>query len=194
MTFFTAVGMFVLGCAACAAEPIPADSKEGAVQVVCHGRLIYKNIVAVAGGPTGPTVSFDGMTWELKLSDKMRRQIEMDDPRHVTITGELHRVAGAQDRVIVDVQTLMKNAGPKKQKAEFKAKGKLVLSPGNPMPKSIDVAGETWPVDWGTDQKQQAEAAGLVGKPVLIEGTAEANTEGGTKKYPIFHISKLQAK
>ncbi len=194
MMFLTAVGMIVLGCASCAAEPGKANPQDGAVHVICHGRLL-QGVVAIGGETTGTTVSFDGMTWELKLSDEVRRQIEKEEHRQVTVEGRLRRVAGVAIPVrwIVDVEKLTKrDSKAPKPKAEFTFTGRFSPVMGKALPQSFEVAGETWPVAWGNETDLPAKAMALAGKPVIAQGTAEANTEGGPKKYPIFHIRQLR--
>ncbi len=195
MTCFTTLGMILLGCASCAAEPAGAKPTDEAVHVVCHGRLL-QGVVAIGGDTTGTTVSFDGMTWDLKLNDQLRQQLAGNELRQVTVTGQLRRVQAVErPYCVVDVEKLIER-DPKapKPKAEVTVTGTLALPASNTLPKSISVAGESWPIVWGTDSKLQAQAVALAGKTVVVHGTAEANTEGGSKKFPIFHIEQLQAK
>lgn len=196
MISLATIGMFVLAGAVGAEPPAPANGN-GTVEVVCHGRF-RKDGVAIGGETTGITVSFDGMTWDLNLSPALRQQVEKEEFRQVTVEGRLRHVKGvARDRWIVDVQKLtkreMKDPKEPKPKAEFTFKGKLAPAMGGAEPQSLEVTGEAWPVAWGSDPTLPAKGRELAGSAVIARGTAEANTDGGPKKYPIFHVQQLQA-
>lgn len=197
MTYFaTTLGLLVLGCASWAAELAPAKPLPDVIHVVCHGRLL-ENVMAIGGDTTGTTITFDGMTWDLKLNNAIRKQLAASEHRQVKVTGRLHLVKGvARSYYMIDVEQLTKwEKDPKspKPKAEFTLTGTLAPMTNRMLPESILVAGEAWPVTWGADTTLQSQAAALAGKTIIAKGTAEANTEGGPKRYPIFHIEQVKA-
>jgi len=197
MISFVTIGMVWLGGVGGVEKPAGEHPQANAIHVVCHGKLRH-GPVAIGGETTGTTITFDGMTWELKLPDEASRRFAQEQHKqHVTVTGRLRRVGGVEipNRWVVDAEKLTKREMKAvDEKAEVTITGQLPVTTGKALPKSIDVGGESWPVVWGDRPDLHSQAASLAGKAVVAQGTAEANTEGGPKKYPIFHIQQLHAK
>ena len=61
--------LLTFGVSTSAAEPQATRQSEPSIRVECHGKLRY-GVVAIGGETTGTTITFDGMTWELKLPDE----------------------------------------------------------------------------------------------------------------------------
>lgn len=198
MSRFTLVGLFVcsLSGALSAADPTTAPETPGSVQVVCQGKLRH-GIVAIGGETTGTTLTFDGVTWELKLPEEgMRRFAEELHKQQVVVTGRLRRMEGVEIPVrwIVDVERLaMQDAKAVNDKTRVVLNGKLIPGAGQMLPQSLEVAGKEWLIAWGDDPQLVTTASALAGKQVIAQATVEAQAEAGTKSAPRFRIHQLQA-
>ncbi|UUO07986.1 hypothetical protein M4951_06630 [Blastopirellula sp. J2-11] len=94
-------------------NPIAADQAdqtgEGSIQVTVVGKL-QSGLVAIGGGTTGTTITAQGITWELNLSqnEQLRKLADTLNGKQVKVTGSLERKAGVEiaERWIVTVKKL----------------------------------------------------------------------------------------
>lgn len=191
----------LLGLLACcgvieAAEPTGTRPEAVAIRVVCHGRIRH-GLVAVGGETTGTTLTFDGLTWELKLPDEAsRRFAEAEHKQAVVVTGWLRHVRGVEvpGRWIVEVERLAKpDPQAMNDKPQAVLTGRLASATSNGLPVTIDVGGTSYAIAWPEAPAVRQQALALAGKPVVAMAAIEANTEGGPRKTPVFRILQLRA-
>lgn len=146
------------------------------VRVECHGKLRH-GVVAIGGETTGTTITFDGLTWELKLPDEPSRTFAKEHHKSpVTAAGTLRRVAGHEKSVrwIVDVERICeRDASEQMEATMITIEGQMRMddsvlrkTPGM----ELEAAGMTWPLDLTADAAFSAKAESLVGKSAVVTG------------------------
>ncbi|MBC8113826.1 MAG: hypothetical protein H7062_05575, partial [Candidatus Saccharimonas sp.] len=114
--------ILAFGVSTFAAEPQVAKQGEPSIRVECHGKLRHP-VVAIGGETTGTTITFDGMTWDLKLPDEASRTFAKDHHKQpTTAVGTLRRVVGTEVPVrwIVEVEKLSEwDVGAQKEGASL---------------------------------------------------------------------------
>ncbi len=182
--YLTSLALFV-GLLSVAAETKALDSGDQEILVECHGKLRH-GLVAIGGESTGTTVTFDGLDWELKLSDETSEIFAKGHHKQpVTVTGKLRRVTGTERpaRWVVEVtriceqDTALKSVDATaticgqlhKQDAALGSTATLVIS-------ANDI---TLPVDVSTDAELRAKAESLSTKLVVLKGRIERSSGSG---------------
>lgn len=171
--------------------------KEPGIRVECHGQLRH-GIVAIGGETTGTTISFNRLTWELKLPDDATRSFASEHHKQpVTAVGTLRCVDGTQlpVRWILEVERL---AAPdtKSHKAAAIATvvGKLRHEEGGAGESRnliVDADGITWPLDFDHDKKLAEKAKSLVGKMATIKGEVLRATGAESARRMQLRVSEL---
>lgn len=169
-------GLLILFCLTSLVVAMESRKKEQGIRVECHGQLRH-GIVAIGGETTGTTISFNRLTWELKLPDDATRSFASEHHKQpVTAVGTLRRVDGTQVPVrwILEVDRLAV-ADTKGHKAAAIATviGKLrheESGSGDAGNLIVEADGITWPLDFDHDKKLAEKARALVGKVATIKG------------------------
>lgn len=191
-----AASCFLISAVSFADEPNACQEQAPQARVECHGRLRH-GVVAIGGETTGCTITFEGLTWELKLPDEAIRTFAKEhhkDP--VTAVGTVRKLAGHAKAVrwIVDVESLTERDASKiKEAATITVQGKLRAGdtvPGKAAEMELEAAGMTWPLDLTAVAALPAQAESLVGKAVTLTGNVvpNAKTEPPT---PVIRVSTL---
>lgn len=170
------LGLLILFCLSSLVIAMESKKKEPGVRVECHGQLRH-GIVAIGGETTGTTISFNRMTWELKLPDDATRSFASEHHKQpVTAVGTLRRVDGTQVPVrwILEVDRLgVPDAKGQKAAAIATVIGKLRhdnAGAGGAANLIVEVDGITWPLDFDHDKKLAEKARTLVGRFATIQG------------------------
>jgi len=184
----------IVGTAALGAEP--AKEPVGSVHVECHGQLRH-GVVAIGGETTGTTITFDQMTWELKLPDDPSRELaQQHHKKRVCVVGTLRQVAGTTIplRWIIDVERIsaVDGASPKAGTTAI-IRGILHAADNKneSSPMVIDAAGMKWPLDLG-DTASNIHAKSLVGKSVIARGRVERTIDEKSPPKPILCVRELK--
>lgn len=169
-------GLLVLFCLTSLVVATESKKKEQGIHVECHGQLRH-GIVAIGGETTGTTISFNRLTWELKLPDDATRSFASEHHKQpVTAVGTLRRVDGTQVPVrwILEVDRLaVPDSKSHKAAAIATVIGKLrhdEAGTGDSAKLIIEADGITWPLDFDHDKKLADKAKALVGKVATIKG------------------------
>ena len=192
--------ILAFGVSTFAAEPQATKQSEPSIRVECHGKLRH-GVATIGGETTGTTITFDGMTWELKLPDEASRKFvkEQHKKQPITAVGTLRRVAGTEVPVrwIVDVERLSKRDAKLQQDgASLTVLGKIRAgdaAAGESPGMVIEAAGITWPLDLSSETTLQARAKSLVGKSAVITGRLERETKAESPPRPILRVKNLDA-
>ena len=191
--------LLVLVTSTFAAEPEVPKPCEPPVRVECHGQLRH-GVAAIGGETTGTTITFDRMTWELKLpSDETRAFAKEHHKKPVTAVGCLRRVVGTgvPARWIVDVERLSeRDASAPKEGASVTVRGKLRAgdaAAGETPGTVIEAAGIIWPLDLSAETAIQARAESLAGKSVILTGRMARGSKAESPPRPIIRVNKLDA-
>lgn len=166
------------------------------ITVECHGQ-IRTGIVAIGGETTGTTITFDRITWELKLSETDRQRALDYNKKPVTVTGKLRRVKGqaVSVRWILDVDRLtLRDASLLKEGSNLTVSGTLRASGETSSPSGLEIsAGDiAWPVDFSADPGLKDQAESLTGKPVVLRGRLERDPKAeASAKRVILQVKKL---
>lgn len=195
---------------AVAAEQADSKVSESVVRVECVGKLRHGQ-VAIGGETTGTTITFDGTTWELKLSTaESRDQAEKLHKKPVTVTGTLRHVRGVEvpSRWIVDVEKLAESdlepkGDVKTESANIALVGVLkrqadqVDSSTGAAGASVTVGGITWRLDFGDNRELESKSKALDGKLVSAQGVfvrAEASKQGGPMNVRVNSLGAASTK
>ncbi|MFO1022337.1 MAG: hypothetical protein U0903_16825 [Planctomycetales bacterium] len=179
-----------------ATDPRCAKAEESPVKVECHGQL-RTGIVAIGGETTGTTITFDRITWELKLPDEDSRMLAMEhNKKPVTVTGKLRRVKGQAISVrwILDVEKLsVRDASLLKEGANLTVAGTLKAA-GDSAGFEIAAGNMVWPLDLSADSDIKDRAESLAGKSVVLRGRLERDPKAEiSAKRTILHVKKLES-
>lgn len=105
---FIAVLMFIFSTSVFATDSVESKPAEPSIRVGCRGQLRH-GVVAIGGETTGTTITFESMTWELKLSDDSSRDfVREHHKKPIVAIGSLRRVTGAEIPVgwVIDVERI----------------------------------------------------------------------------------------
>jgi hypothetical protein len=180
---FTVAISFMCGAISFADKPAVAPEKVPLVRVECHGKLRH-GVVAIGGETTGTTITFDGLTWELKLPDEPSRTFAKEHHKSpVTAVGTLRRVAGHEKSVrwIVDVERISeRDASEQTEATMITIEGQLRTDdtvPGKTPSMELESAGITWALDLTAESALSAKAESLVGKSAVVTGRLVPDTK-----------------
>lgn len=179
---------------ALAAEPARPQET---IHVECHGKL-RTGIVAVGAETTGTTISFDGVTWELQLTEAAQREFAREhDKKSVAVVGSLRQVVGTQikTRWVVDVEKFSVPEEPQKAGATVTLKGTLQACENKDAetPLMVDAGGIKWPVHLTKNSDLQSQGKQLTGKKVSLKGHVEKLSDGPGSRRTCIHVSSLKA-
>ena len=193
-----AVGLFLaLGTALSAAEPIVPGQVESCIRVECRGRLRH-GVVARGGETTGTTVTFDRVTWELKLPDEASRAFAaLHHKEPIVVIGSLKQIAGTEipARWIVDVERISKwDARSQKDGATVTVLGNLRAEDekaAETAQMTVEANGTIWPLDLSADETLPARARSFLSKKVVVNGLIERAPESKVPLRMIIRVLKL---
>lgn len=187
---------FLFSAVLVADEPPVCQPKASPARVECHGRLRY-GVVAIGGETTGTTITFEGLTWELKLPDEASRTFAKEHHKGpVTAVGTLRRVAGQEKSVrwIVDVERLTeRDPDAVKESATITVEGQLRAGetvPGKTPGMELEVAGVPWILDLTAEAALPAQARLLEGKVVMLTGSV-VPASYAEPPTPVIRVSTL---
>jgi hypothetical protein len=179
MTRMIAAMVLVCGVAMSAPFVCAQDAAVVGMRVECRGQLRH-GVVSVGGETTGTTITFEKMTWELKLPDAATRTFaERHNKEPVYVTGTLRFLAGVETRGrwILDVEKLTESDPQKdKEGASAKVQGKLIVkepTSGKPLECEIAASGITLPLNLSDDVGLPARAQSAANQVVVVNGTLE---------------------
>lgn len=158
----------------------PADRHKPAAEVTCHGKLRH-NVVAIGAETTGTTISFGGLTWELKLPDTTRVDFAKNHHRRqVTVVGTLRKVEGIERPVrwIVEVSELTESdANVKDNETMMTVSGILKKDASGHGTADWSVVTETmsWPLDLSKDATLRSTADALASMSVKVTGQVQCS-------------------
>jgi hypothetical protein len=194
-----ALGLCLVLCVSVAFAQTPTPKPiEPSIRLECHGKL-RTGVMAIGGETTGTTITFDGMTWDLKLSDEDSRTFAKEHHKEsITVVGSLRQVVGkaVPVRYIVDVQLLSPKRAAQKEGATLTVLGSLRAknaAAGEPPEMAIEADGITWPLDLSADKAIKANAESLAGKSVELIGRVERGAAANCPPRPIIRVNKLDA-
>ncbi len=179
----TAAISLMLSAVLSADEPPIAPKKATLARVECHGRLRH-GVVAIGGETTGTTITFHGLTWELKLPDESSRMFAKEHHKNpVTAVGTVRRVSGNEKTVrwIIDVERLTERDADKiKEVAHLTVEGHLRVGdtvPGQTPGMELVAADMTWLLDLTAETALSAKAESLIGKAAILTGSLVPETK-----------------
>ncbi len=188
----------VCGAAAISVDLLEPKSKETAIRVECHGKIRH-GVVAIGGETTGTTITFQGMTWELKLPDEASRKFAQEHHKQpIVVAGSLRKVRGTArpERWIVEVDRMTpRDAAAQPESALVKVTGMLrkqAAANGGPQTLSIEADEISWPLDLTAEKPMQAKAESMVGKPAVLEGRLTCGSNHASPTQPIIQVQKLE--
>jgi len=179
-----------------AAEPKPVEL---GIRVECYGQLRH-GLVAIGGETTGTTISFNRVTWELKLPDDASRALAAERHKQpVSVVGTLSRINGTQIPVrwILQVEK-MEVPGNRTPKigATVTAIGQLrhdEAAGDQSANLVIDANGTVLPLDFTDDEKLLNKAKTLIGKMAAVEGEIVRPAGSKPPAPPQIQVSQLKA-
>lgn len=155
-----------------AAEPAAAPAT---IQVECCGKLRC-GMVAAGGETTGTTVTFNNLSWEIKVADEaMKKFVNEHHKQEVKLNGTLRRVVGIarKDRWIVEVSQITERDKSVAEGAKITIKGtpKKDAVPDQPVPITVIAAdGMSLPLTTPQNSEIAKQVDSLMTKPVLLTG------------------------
>lgn len=195
-TFF----LFLLAIASTSFADEPDSTKPGEsnIHVECHGKLRH-GIASIGGETTGTTITFQGVTWELKLrDDESRKLAEKFNKKPVVVVGKLSHIRGVEipSRWIVVVEKLAERQDDSKQEsATASIVGKLKnlgKSDGDQFQSILDSGGISWLLDLDDNRALPSKVKSLDGQPVLVTGQIIRETSSKRASPLRLKVSKLE--
>jgi hypothetical protein len=192
------VGVFlVVVSVGIAVSPVFACEREPSIQVECCGRLRH-GVVAIGGETTGTTITFDRVTWELKLPDEASRKFAADHHKEpIVVTGSLRQVTGTEipTRWIVDVERIAtQDANSQKEGVTVTGTLKILdATTGEPGEMAVESNGTRLLVDLSEDANVASRAKSLVGKIVKLNGRIERAPGPKAPLRMMIRVLKLEA-
>jgi len=168
--------------------------KGTAIRVECHGKL-RTGMVAIGGETTGTEITFEGIKWELNLSNAADKAIaEQNNKKPVTAVGTLRQVKSTERGVrwIVDVEKLTpRDEAKQKPGANMTLTGLIKKSSGEPAGRIVEVNDITWPLDFDGNTALEGKADSLLDKPAALSGSLQKDKDCGPEAKVRLRVQKL---